>query len=378
MSESKPIGGKIVTKPFLVLALIAAIAGILIIKRFIYGIGAVTNLSDGYPWGIWIAYDVVVGTAFACGGYSMALLVYIFNKGEYHPLVKPAVLASMFGYTLAGVSILFDIGRYWQAYNLFLPWYSQINSVMLEVALCISLYIFILWLEFSPTLAEWLNAKGLKQTMNRIMFVLIAIGVLLPTMHQSSLGSLMIIAGHKLSPLWQTGFIPLLFLISAITMGYSMVIFESIISSLSFKREIETPVLSGISRLVPLLIGFYLVVRFGDLIWRGKLGLAFAFDLKSVMFLVENALYIIPLIILSSAYNRKRPQKLFVAAVSLLLAGSLYRFNAFLIGFDPGPGWHYFPAFSEIMITLGIISIEIMAYLVFVKKMPVLPSLKHT
>ncbi len=378
MSESKPIGGKIVTKPFLVLALFAAIAGILIIKRFIYGIGAVTNLSDGYPWGIWIAYDVVVGTAFACGGYSMALLVYIFNKGEYHPLVKPAVLASMFGYTLAGVSILFDIGRYWQAYNLFLPWYSQVNSVMLEVALCISLYIFILWLEFSPTLAEWFNAKGLKQTMNRIMFVLIAIGVLLPTMHQSSLGSLMIIAGHKLSPLWQTGFIPLMFLISAITMGYSMVIFESIISSLSFKREIETPVLSGISRLVPLLIGFYLVVRFGDLIWRGKLGLAFAFDLKSVMFLIENALYIIPLIILSSAHNRKRPQKLFVAAVSMLLAGSLYRFNAFLIGFDPGPGWHYFPAFSEIMITLGIISIEIMAYLVFVKKMPVLPSLKHT
>ena len=378
MSESIPIGGKIVTRPFLVCALFAAIAGILIIKRYIFGIGAVSNLSDGYPWGIWIAYDVVVGTAFACGGYSMALLVYILNKGEYHPLVKPALLASMFGYTLAGASIFIDIGRYWQAYNLFLPWRSQLNSVMFEVALCVSLYIFILWLEFSPTLAEWLDAKGLKQTMNRIMFILIAIGVLLPTMHQSSLGGLMIIAGHKLSPLWQTGFIPLMFLISAITMGYSIVIFESIVSSIAFHREIETSILSKISGLIPPLIGLYLIIRFGDLIFRGQLGLVFAFDLKSIMFLIENALYIVPLIILSQALNRKRPQKLFIAAVSMLLAGAVYRFNAFLIGFDPGPGWQYFPSFSEIMITLGVIAIEIMAYLVFVKKMPVLPSIRHT
>jgi Ni/Fe-hydrogenase subunit HybB-like protein len=198
MSESKPIGGKIITKPFIVCAVLVAIAGILIIKRFIFGIGAVSNLSDGYPWGIWITYDVVVGTAIACGGYAMALLVYIFNKGEYHPLVRPALMASMFGYTLAGFSILVDIGRYWQAYNMFLPWYSNVNSIMLEVAFCVMLYIFILWMEFSPTFAEWLQAKGLKRMLDRVMFVFIAIGVLLPTMHQSSLGTIMVIAGKKL------------------------------------------------------------------------------------------------------------------------------------------------------------------------------------
>lgn len=377
MSENRPVGGKIATAPFLFFSALAVIAGILIIKRYIYGLGAVTNMSDGYPWGIWIAYDVVVGTALACGGYSMAILVYIFNKGEFHPLMRPALLASMFGYTLAGVSIFFDIGRYWQAYNLFLPWLSQANSVMFEVALCISLYIFVLWLEFSPTFMEWLKAKGLLKVVNRLMFIFIAIGVLLPTMHQSSLGTLMTITGRKLHPLWQTPFIPLLFLISAVAMGYAIVIFESIVSSLSLEREIELPILSKLSSLLPWLIGLYLIVRFADLIFRGQLGLAFRGDLKGNMFIIENLLYIVPAVILLSPQNRMSPRSLFFSAISLLLAGAVLRFNAFLIGFDPGPGWHYFPAFSEIMITVGIISAEIAAYMLFVKKLPVLSDARH-
>jgi len=377
MTESKPLGGKIITKPFLVCAFFFAIAAVLLVKRFIYGIGAVSNLSDGYPWGIWIAYDVVTGTAIACGGYSMALLVYIFNKGEYHPLVKPALLASMFGYTLAGFSVMFDIGRYWQAYNLFLPKYFQLNSVMFEVALCVSLYIGVLWMEFSPTLAEWLQAKGLKKTLDRVIFIFIAIGILLPTMHQSSLGSLLLIAGKKVSPLWHTGFLPLLFLISAITMGFAIVIFESIISSVGFKREIETPILSKLAGIIPFLLSIYLVVRFADIIIRGKIGLVFAFDLRAVMFIIENILYIIPAVILFSAENRRKNRQLFIAAGCLLLAGSVYRFNAFLVGFDPGAGWQYFPSFSEIMITLGVISLEIMGYMIFVKKMPVLSGVRQ-
>ncbi len=377
MSETKPIGGKIVTRPFMVLAVLAAIAGVLIIKRFIFGLGSVANISDGYPWGIWIAYDVVVGTAFACGGYAMALLVYIFNKGEYHPLVKPALLTSLFGYTLAGFSIFFDVGRYWQAYNLFLPGFANLNSIMFEVALCITLYIFVLWIEFSPNVAAWINARGLKKSLNRVMFFFIALGVLLPTMHQSSLGTLMIIAGNKLSPLWQTGFLPMLFLISAVAMGFAVVIFESLLSSVGFRMPLEKPILAKLAATIPPLTGIYLVVRFGDVLFRGKLGLAFAFDLKSLMFMIENILYVIPLVLLASEANRKSAKMLFIAAVSLLLAGALYRFNAFLVGFDPGAGWQYFPAFSELMITIGIISAEIMGYLYFVKKIPVLPSAKQ-
>ncbi|MEW6116078.1 MAG: Ni/Fe-hydrogenase cytochrome b subunit [Nitrospirota bacterium] len=377
MGGFKPLGGKIITKPFLVLAAFALFAGILIIKRFIFGIGAVSNMSDGYPWGIWIAYDVVVGTAFACGGYAMALLIYVFNKKTYYPLIRAAILASMFGYTLAGVSIFFDVGRYWQAYNLILPWYAQLNSVMFEVALCVTTYIMVLWIEFTPAFLERWNKEKVLKVLKKVLFAFIAIGVLLPTMHQSSLGLLIYIAGQKVSPLWQTDFIPLLFLISSITMGYAIVVFESIISSLGFRRPMETPLLSKLSAIIPKLILLYLVFRFGDLLWRGQLGAILRLDIKSFMFIIENILYIAPMVILFRPVNRERPRMLFIGAVLMLLAGAVYRFNAFLIGFDPGPGWHYFPSFSETMITLGIIALEVLLYLVVVKTLPVLPDVKH-
>ena len=377
MIESKPIGGKIFTKPFKVLMVFAIIAVILMLKRVAFGLGSVTNLSDGYPWGLWIVYDVVTGTAIACGGYAMALLVYILNKGKYHPLVRSALMASMFGYTLAGVSIYLDVGRYWQLHNIFLPAYANTNSIMFEVAFCVATYVMVMWIEFAPTFFERPGKEKTLKFLNKIMFIFLALGVLLPTMHQSSLGTMMIVAGKKLSPLWQTGFLPLLFLISAILMGYAMVVFESLFSSLGLKRPMETSVLSKLSGVIPKLLIVYLIIRVGDLIWRGELGLIFSFNLNSLMFIVENILYIYPLVILSSAEKRGQPKQLFIAAVLLVLAGGLYRFNAYLIGFNPGEGWHYFPAFGEIMITVGIIAMEIMAYLVFVKKFPVLPDVKH-
>jgi Ni/Fe-hydrogenase subunit HybB-like protein len=379
MSELKPVRGKIFTLPFFILILLSFIALVFITKRFMYGIGAVSNLSDGYPWGMWIVYDVVTGTAIACGGYAMAILVYIFNKGEYHPLVRSALLASMFGYTLATVSIFFDVGRYWQMYNIFLPWYSNTNSVMFEVAACIATYVFVMWLEFSPAFFENRgNEKTLKK-INSVMFIFIALGVLLPTMHQSSLGSLMIIAGDKLSGLWQTGFLPLLFLISAIMMGFGMVIFESLFSSVTLKRPLETSLLAKLSGIIPKFLIAFLIIRFGDLIFKGKLGLIFNFNLQSLMFIIENLLFIYPLIILSSKEKRNQSKCLFLSAASLVLAGSVYRFDTFLIGFSPGANWHYFPSFAEIMITIGIISVEIMAYLIFIKTLPVLPepAIKH-
>ncbi|MEN8211383.1 MAG: Ni/Fe-hydrogenase cytochrome b subunit [Thermodesulfobacteriota bacterium] len=377
MSELKPIKGKIFTLPFFILLLLSIVALVFIAKRFMYGIGAVSNMSDGYPWGMWIVYDVVTGTAIACGGYAMAILVYVFNKGQYHPLVRSALLASMFGYTLATVSIFFDVGRYWQMYNIFLPWYSNTNSVMFEVAACIATYVLVMWLEFSPAFFEKPGQEKTLKKINSVMFIFIALGVLLPTMHQSSLGSLMIIAGDKLSGLWQTGFLPLLFLISAIMMGFGMVIFESLFSSVTLKRPLETPLLAKLSGVIPKLLIAFLIIRFGDLIFKGKLGLIFNFNLQSLMFIIENLLFIFPLIILSSQEKKNQSKYLFVSGASLVLAGSVYRFNAFLIGFSPGANWHYFPSFAEIMITVGIISVEIMAYLIFIKTLPVLPDVRH-
>lgn len=389
--ESIPLGGNVLTKPFLFFAGLFGFAVIVIGIRYIFGIGAVSNLNDGYPWGIWIAYDVVVGTAIGCGGYAMALLVYVMNKGEYHPLVRPALLAGVFGYTLAGASIMVDIGRYWNGWKLFTPWYANINSTMLEVAFCVATYTMVLWIEFTPAFLEGIikhknklpkfvqgwKVEGIHKTLNKWLFVFIAVGVLLPTMHQSSLGTLMYISGAKLHPLWQTGFLPLLFLISAITMGYAMVIFESIYSSIGFKRELEMPFLSKLSGIIPWLIGAYLLVRVVDLVWRGALGMAFQFNQYALAFWIENALYVYSFIILLQSPNRSQPKQLFLAAVSMVLAGTVYRFNTYLVGFNPGNNWNYFPSFGETMITLGIISFEIMAYLYIVKTFPVLPKAEH-
>ena len=379
MSKNKALGGKIITKPFIILAILVGIAGILLVKRFIFGIGSVTNLSDGYPWGMWIVYDVLVGTAIGCGGYVMAILVYVLNKGKYHPLVRPAVLTSVFGYTMAGFSILIDVGRYWQLYNIFLPWHVNLNSIMFEVAFCVATYVLVLWIEISPAFLEKFNKTKALGFMNKILFIFIAIGVLLPTMHQSTLGTLMVIAGSKLSALWQTGWLPVLFLISSILMGYAIVVFESLYSSVGFKRPFETPVLAKIGKLMAWLVVVYLGFRFGDLIWRGELGLIFTDGwANSIMFIIENLLFIIPMVILFSEKNRQSTKSLFLAAIALVLAGSVYRFNAFLVGFDPGVGWHYWPSASELLITIGIVAAEIMAYLAFVKWLPVLPNIKHS
>ena len=377
MEKLKPIEGKIWTKPFQVLTALAIISVILIAKRFIFGLGNVTGLNNGYPWGLWIVYDVVTGTAIACGGYAMAILVYIFNRGDYHPLVRSALMVSLFGYTLATVAIFIDVGRYWQLHNVFMPNYYNPNSAMFEVASCITLYVIVMWIEFSPAFMEKLQKDKPLKIINRLMFIFIALGVVLPTMHQSSLGTLMIAAGEKLSPLFQTMFLPLLFLISAITMGFSIVVFESVFSSLGLKRPLETPMLAKLAKLIPWLIVVFLVIRFGDIIYRGELGLMFNFDLASIMFIIEFLMFLVPAIILFSEKNRSSSQKLFISSAIIVLAGSLYRFDTFIVVFNPGHGYHYFPAFQELMITIGIIAMEIMAYLIFIKRLPVLPEVKH-
>ncbi len=380
MEESQPLGGKVVTKPFLVLAALALTGGILIIYRYLFGLGAVTNLSDGYPWGLWITYDVLVGTALGCGGYAMALLVYAFNRWEYHPLVRSAVLTSVFGYTLAGVAVFLDIGRYWNGYHLFLPWYVNFNSVLVEVALCIAAYVMVLWLELAPAVLEGRPDPKAAETRRRLakwLPVIVALGILLPTMHQSSLGTLMIIAGYKVSPLWQTQLLPLLFLMTAITMGYAVTVFESLLSSLAFKRPFETPLLAKVSTVMFWLVSAYLVVRFGDLLIRGQFPRMFNENLNSFMFFIENLLFLEAVIILAKPARRMDTKWLFIAASCLLLAGSIYRFNTFLVGYNPGPGWRYFPALPEILITLGIVALELMGYLYFVKRYPVLPKVEH-
>ncbi len=371
MKTEQPLEGKVFTPTFLICGLLFLISLVFMAKRFIYGLGAVTNLNDGYPWGIWIAFDVVIGTALGCGGYAMALLVYVFNQGKFHSLVRPALMTSLFGYTLAGVAVVLDVGRYWQLYNIFLPWHMNLNSVLLEVALCVGAYVAVLWIEFSPTFLTRFGADKAKAFMHKFMFVFIALGILLPTMHQSSLGTVMVVAGSKLSPLWWTPLLPLMFLVSCIFLGYAIVVAESSITGSRYRIEDESHLLQKISGGMAWLIAVYLVIRLVDLGVRGHLDLAFRGDLAGNMFLLENILLVVPMAALFSPANRENPPVMFLCAVSIVLAAAIYRLNTYVIGFNPGNGWHYFPSTGEIFISLGIVSLEIMAFLYFIKRLPI-------
>lgn len=378
MSHFAPLERRIVTGPFVFLGVLAVIGLFFLAERFVSGMGAVTNLNGGYPWGIWVVFDIVVGTALACGGYALAVTVYIFNKGQYHPLMRPALLASLLGYALGGIGAFIDMGRWWQFYNIFLPWQMNFNSVMLEVGLCVAAYIIVLMFEFLPTVLEKFQAQRLLKHLNKVLFLVIAIGVLLPTMHQSSLGTMLVAMGWKVHPLWQTLQLqPLLAVLTAFTMGFAIVVFEASLSSVGFRRDPETHLLSGLGKIIVSLIVAYLVIRFGEIILRGKFGLIFAGDLASVMFIIETALFVYPLVVLLSPKQRENGRTLLYAAVSMLFAGALYRFNAFLITYDPGPGYSYFPALGEIMVTVGLVAFEIMVFLFVVKKFPVLPREGH-
>lgn len=380
---AQPVGGPIFTRGFRVLAGVFALGAVFILWRLFAGLGAVSALSDGYPWGLWIAFDVVTGTALACGGYAVALLVYIRNKGQYHPLVRPAVLTSALGYTLAGIGIGLDVGRWWNIWRVPLFfWEWNLNSVLLEVALCVMSYIFVLWLELSPAFLEKARETNIPRLrdfatkalpfVNRALLWVIALGILLPTMHQSSLGSLMLLAGPRLHPLWNTGWIPLLFLISCIAMGYAVVVFEAALSSLLLRRKPETDMLAGVGGVMVPIVFAYPALRLADFAWSGKLGLLFRFDIFSILTLLELGLAIAAGVMLMNKPRRMQLGHLFRAAMLMMLAGSLYRFDTYLVAFRPGDQWSYFPSIPELLITVGLVSAEIMVYVVVIKVFPIL------
>ena len=245
---------------------------------------------------------------------------------------------------------------------------------MFEVAVCIGAYCLVLWIEFAPTVLEKFKSDQLLKKLNRVLLIFIALGILLPTMHQSSLGTMMLMAGYKLSPLWRTAFLPLLFLLTALIIGFAVVIYESLFSSAAFGLPKETPLLSKLSTVAFWCLLLFMVIRLEDVNLRGYLPLAFDGSFVSNMFLLENAFLLGGLLLLMYPGNRKCPKLLFLAASCLLIGGGLYRFNTYITGFDPGNGWHYFPSVGELCITFAIVAVEILGYMWCVKRLPVLSA----
>jgi len=380
--HAEPMKQKLWTPWFKLGVILIAIGAAVALYRFVFGIGAVTNLSDGSPWGLWIAFDVVIGIALAAGGFTTAALVYIFNKGKYSPLVRPALLTAMLGYGLAGLSIVLDVGRWWQIYNPILPENWQGNSAMFEVALCVMIYLTILIIEFIPVMTEkWRkNEKGflkkvsdfIEPVLNKVLILFIILGVVVSTLHQSSLGSLMLLAQYKLHPLWFTPWLPLMFLISAIAVGFPVVVVESNISSRTFRLKPENHLFKGLLKFTPWILGFYLILRLWDLIYYGKI--AMLFSVMGLLYIVELSLFaIIPIILLNLKSYKENPGKMMNVSILIIAGLMLNRLNTYLIAFKTRPGWGaYFPSLGEILISAMLISILFVGYKLLANYFPVL------
>jgi Ni/Fe-hydrogenase subunit HybB-like protein len=379
LAATEPMGGRILTRPFVFLSILVLIALALLAFRFVYGLGAATNLNNGYPWGLWVVLDIHITAAIGCGGYVLAVVIYVMNKGEFHTLIRPAIVASTFAYTLANFAAFVDIGRWWNFYQIVLPWNINLNSVMFEVAICMALYTVVLWMELVPPALEHFGKRKYLDAFNKSLWVIIPLGIVLPTMHQSGLGGLIIAAGNKISPLWQTPWIGFLFLTSAIIIGFAIVIFEGALTVMGLGRRLELHLYRRLAKVLRWLLVFYLAVRFGDLLYRGVLGAVLTeTPVRSTMFMVEIAMYLIPLVILFHPVWRGSARPLFLAAACLLLGGAVLRFNGLIIGFTPSAGYVYFPSVIELLVSIGLLALEIVGFMYIVKRYPILPPRTHT
>ncbi len=371
--RTAPIGGRLLTPVTGVLGLIVGIMLVILAVRFVRGIGAVTNLNDGYPWGLWIVWDVVIGSALGASGFTVAFITYIVNRGEYHPIVRPALLTALLGYAMAGASVVFDVGRPWNLWHVFTPGYAQVNSVLFEVAVCIACYTVVLAIEFAPAFLQRFGMERTRKLLGKTLFLFIAIGVLLPTMHQSSLGSMLLVFGTQIDPVYQTKVLPLLFLSSTIGMGLAAVVVEGSISALALRRSLERDLLARLMRVGAMIIAGFLVLRFADLAYRGVLSRVFETTTVSLMFWIETALFVAS-IVLVLGRSGSRPRRFVLAAMAMALAGILYRIDAYLVAYHTGAGWHYFPSLGEIAVTAGLIAFEILAFIIAIRLLPVMPA----
>ena len=392
-----PLRRTFFTPGVIVLCLLALNGLVFLAGRFIFGFATVTNLNDQYPWGLWIAVDVAAGVALAAGGFTTAALGHVMHREEFHVIIRPALLTAMLGYTFVALGVFSDIGRWYFIWHPLIMWNG--SSALFEVGMCVMIYMSVLYIEFIPIVCERfigrLNLPGLLQvfnrpldalfrildrTLDRTMFIFIIAGVVLSTLHQSSLGTLMVIASAKMHPLWYSPISPLLFLLSAISVGFPMVIVESILASRSFKMQPEIEVLSKLGRMIPPLLGTYLAFKIGDMVIRESFVYLTEFNTASIMFTLEVVGgVVIPLRMLLSPAVRKSPPLLFTAALLVVLGVLLSRINTFVTAYTPPYATQaYFPSFGEISVTVGFVSLLMLSYRFVVLNFPVVSVPAHT
>lgn len=341
--------------------------------RFTQGLGASTHLSDNFPWGIWISFDVLCGVMLAAGGFTLTATVHIFNIKRMHSIIRPTILTAFLGYILVCAALMYDLGK---PYNIWHPLIMRNpHSVMFEVAYCVMLYTTVLALEFSPIVLERFNLQKPLKVVRAILIPLVILGVLLSTLHQSSLGTLYLIVPEKLHPFWYSPLLPVFFFVSAIAVGLAMTIFESSLSSKHFGLQLELPVLQELGRVLVVVLGVYAILRLEDLSNRGALRLAFRPGYEMYLFWLEITLAIIlPLVLLLQPKIRNSANGLYLAAVSVVLGFITNRMNVSITGFEGSTGVRYFPKWTELAVTGSIIAVGFALFGLAVKYLPIFPK----
>jgi Ni/Fe-hydrogenase subunit HybB-like protein len=340
--------------------------------RFTQGLGASTHLSDQFPWGIWISFDVLCGVMLAAGGFTLTAAVHILNIKRLHSIIRPTILTAFLGYILVCAALMYDLGK---PYNIWHPLIMRNpHSVMFEVAYCVMLYTSVLALEFSPIVLEHFKLEKPLKFVRRILIPLVILGVILSTLHQSSLGTLYLIVPEKLHPFWYSPLLPVFFFLSAIAVGLAMTIFESSMSSKHFGVHLELSVLQELGRVLVVVLGVYGILRFEDLANRGALKLAFHPGYETYLFWLEIFLAIIlPLLLLLQRRVRSSPNGLYFAAVLVVLGFITNRMNVSITGFEGSTGVRYFPKWTELAVTGMIIAIGFALFGLAVKYLPIFP-----
>jgi len=343
------------------------------VLRFSRGLGASTNLSDQFPWGIWISFDVLCGVMLAAGGFTLTAAVHILNIKRLHSIVRPTVLTAFLGYVLVCIALMYDLGK---PYNIWHPLIMRNpHSVMFEVAYCVMLYTTVLALEFSPIVLERFNLQKPLKVVRAVLIPLVICGVILSTLHQSSLGTLYLIMPEKLHPFWYSPLLPVFFFISAIAVGLAMTIFESSMSAKHFGRELELPILQELGRVLAVVLAVYAILRFEDLMHRGVLNLTVRPGYEMYLFWLEMALsLILPLLLLSQRRIRMSPGGLYLAAVLVVLGFITNRMNVSITGMESSAGTHYFPRWTELAVTGAIIAMGFALFGLATKYLPIFPE----
>lgn len=353
-----------------ILWFISGLAAAVTIVRFTRGLGATTVLSDTTPWGLWVGFDVMGGVALAAGGFVIGAIAHVFKRERYHHAVRPAILTALLGYAAVAVGLLYDLGLPWNIWHPIIFWNP--HSPLFEVAWCVMLYLTVLFLEFLPVFLERTRFTKLYRTLLRLQLPLIILGISISTLHQSSLGTLLLIMPFRLHPLWYSPHLPELFFVSAICLGLSMVIFESSVTSWLYERKPNIRMLSGLSRFAAGAMAFYLGFRFIDLAHHHKLGLAFQNTFEARLFWVELATSaIIPLILFLIPKVRKSHTGVFIAASMGVVGFLLNRVDASGLAQVWATGADYFPAWTEFVVSFGIVSFFALIYLFIQEHFPV-------